>query len=104
KVRQAREEAESELHELLGRLARLRRQESVLQSKGAELFERGMQEDRDEERAIERQQVVGEAQSLGASGLIDWDAVGLELGLPSLADPGSSDGTGQQVAGSSSGS
>lgn len=42
KVRLAREQAENDLHELLGRVSRLRRQESSLQSRGAELFERGL--------------------------------------------------------------
>lgn len=104
KVRQAREQAEHELHELLGRLTRLRRQESSLQARGAELFERGMQEEREEEAesaVTERQQVIGELQSFGAFGVLDWDALGVDFSASVPVGPGSSGGTDQVVGGSS---
>lgn len=100
--------ASSRLNEVLGRLERLRKQEALLASRGFSLFEQGMQEEDEligetdaDSSVLSRQQAVGEAQSLGAFGVIDWDAV---LGLDPLVDPDSSGGTGQAVVGSSSGS
>ena len=110
KVRKAQEAAKSQLHKLLRRLLRLRRQEASLQEKGAKLFERGIQEERDEEKevakvqVIERQQVISEAQSLGAYRLIDQDAISFDFSTPILASPGSFDRTKQVVPNSSQGS
>ncbi len=43
---------------------------------------------------MERQQAVGDVQSLGGFDVIDWDQIGLDLSTPVLADPDSSGGTG----------
>ena len=108
KAQSAREQAEKDLSEVLGRLQRLRRQEDLWRKKGLELFERGMQEedaviDREssEAAASERQQCVGDLQSLGAFGVVDWDALDFDLSVPVVADPGSSDETGRAAPGSS---
>lgn len=46
----------------------------------------GLEEEPDSPRPMsQEQQVVGEAQSLGAFGTADWESTG--LGAPSLLDP-----------------
>ena len=50
---------------------------------------------------MERQQAVGDVQSLGGFDVIDWDQISLDLSTPVLADPDSSGGTGQAVSSSS---
>lgn len=101
-------EASARLSEVLGRLDRLRKQESSLRDRGFAMFERGMQEedaviDREssEAAALERQQCVGDLQSFGAFGVVDWDALDFDLPVPVVADPGSSDETGRAAPGSS---
>lgn len=105
KARAAREKAEEELAELLGRVQRLRRQEEAWRKKGLELFERGMVEEDAvvadaEQRILDRQQAIGDAQVAGAFGLVDWDAIfaGVQV------DPGSGGGTDPVPLGSPSGS
>jgi hypothetical protein len=86
----AKEIAQTEevLSETLSRLTRLRGQQQKLRDRGAEVFRRGMQgleeaEEPDppvpssEEPASEEQSLVGQAQSLGAFGVLDWEALGL---------------------------
>lgn len=109
KAQKAREKAEEDLSEVLGRLQRLRRQEEMWRKRGFELFERGMQEEdavienaASESSVVARQQCVGDLQSLGGFGVIDWDALGVDFLAP--VDPGSVGGTEQVPAGSSPGS
>lgn len=73
------ESAEEKLQEALARLQRLRRQREVARKKKDELFIRGMREldEEDgirsqEEAILAEQQAIGDAQSLGAPGLVDW--------------------------------
>ena len=106
RAQSAREQAEKDLSEVLGRLQRLRRQEELLRKKGFELFERGMQEEdaaiareASDAAVVVRQQCVGDLQSSGAFGVVDWDA--LDFDAPVSADPGSFGGTGQAAPGSS---
>lgn len=101
-------ETSARFSEALGRLDRLRKQESSLRDRGFAMFERGMQEEdaaiareSSDTAAVERQQCVGDLQSLGAFGVVDWDALGFDLSVPVVADPGSSDETGQAAPGSS---
>ena len=108
KAQAAREQAEKDLSEVLGRLQRSRRQEEIWRKKGLELFERGMQEEdaaiaheASDTAVIERQQYVGDLQSLGAFGVVDWDALDFDLSVPVVAGPGSSDETGRAAPGSS---
>jgi hypothetical protein len=76
--------AEADLQEALSRVSRLRQQREFLRKQSAELFARGMR-DLDEEDGIAtqeesilaEQQAVGEAQSLGAFGMVDWSAIDL---------------------------
>lgn len=84
------EKAEDELQKVLARLSRLRKHRRLLASRGDELFVRGMREldEEDgvrtqEEAILEEQQAVGDAQSMGAFGVIDWTAVGLDDSLVS---------------------
>jgi hypothetical protein len=89
KVESDIEKAELELETTLARLARLRRQRKILSDKTSELFSRGMREldeedgIRSQEQAIlDEQHAVGEAQSFGAMGLLDWSSI-----LPEVLDP-----------------
>lgn len=107
KLEAEEEKAEEALQEALSRLARVRQIKRRARQREDELFKRGMQE-LDEadgvtssDPVVERQQAVGDVQFLGGFGVIDWDQIGLDLSTPVLADPGSSDGTGQAVQGNS---
>ncbi|KAK4170587.1 hypothetical protein QBC36DRAFT_305832 [Triangularia setosa] len=97
---------ENLLAETLNSLTRLRKQRESMRDWGAELFRRGM-ESLDEVDALAppspgpadpsgEQSLVGQAQSLGALGVIDWEAVGISnpdvafeppAGLDWLGDP-----------------
>ena len=97
------------LSETLSRLTRLRRQHQALRDRTAEVFRRGMEgleaaEEPDSPKPMSEEQfLVGQAQSLGAFGVIDWEAMGLSDSLAGSSswlpepeapvDPGSSDGT-----------
>lgn len=107
KVDEALEKSEDQLLEIMARIARLRRQRKLLKERGNELYRRGvaglsMEEERDT-LIVETQQAVGDAQSLGAFGVLDWDALGLAPDLPpldlevSLGSPGE---TSQVISGS----
>ena len=78
---------EAVLQEALSRLARLRAQKRVLRERSETSFRRGMAA-LDEEDGVapvpmsEEQQLVGQVESAGAFGVVDWDSLG--LGDPSL--------------------
>jgi hypothetical protein len=89
------EETEKVLADALSRLTRLRTQQRSLRDRGAEVFRRGMarleeEEEPDSPRPMsEEQSLVGQVQSLGAFGVVDWEAVGVPPGddLSWLNDP-----------------
>lgn len=75
-------DAERQLSEALSRLSRLRQQRKKLGSDGSSLLDRGLKGLEGEEEPdspppmSEEQALVGQAQSLGAVGVVDWEAVG----------------------------
>ena len=83
---------EEALAEVLGRLSRLRRQQQSLRERGAEAFRRGMErleevEEPDSPRPMsEKQVLVGQAQSLGVFGVVDWEAIGMTPYVPPASD------------------
>jgi hypothetical protein len=75
-------DAERQLSEALSRLSRLRRQREVLGTTGSELLNRGLDGlEEDESNSpvpmSEEQSLVGQVKSLGAFGVVDWEAVGV---------------------------
>jgi hypothetical protein len=79
------ESSEASLQEALAKVLRLRRQRDTAKARLEELVDRGIREldevdgVRSQEQAIlNEQQAVGDAQSLGAFGLIDWSAIPLD--------------------------
>lgn len=63
-------------------MSRLRQQRDQLRSRGADLFDRGMRDldevdgVRSQEQALlDEQQAIGDAQSLGATGVLDWSTI-----------------------------
>lgn len=96
------EKTEQELQAVLAKLARLRKQRTFLKDRSNVLFKRGMieldEEDgirSQEEALLSEQQSLGEAQSLGAMGLVDWSSI--------LSGPITFDETVEPTGGSSSG-
>lgn len=93
--------AEDVLRETLSRLERLRRQRDSLRARSDASVRRGMQALDEEDGVLpatdlaamsEEQALVGQAQALGAFGVVDWEAVGTvpygSAGSESNADPG----------------
>jgi hypothetical protein len=83
-------EAQQKLDESLSRLDRLRRQRRSLVTRGSELTRRGLasldEMEAEDEATVATQAAAFDAQSLGAVGVIDWDAI--------LVDPVGLDGVG----------
>ncbi len=86
KLKEERESAEKAFEVAFAKLQRLRKQERLLETRSSELFQRGMREldEEDgvrtqEEALLEEQQAVGDVQSLGAFGVIDWTASGFDF-------------------------
>ncbi|KAK4120743.1 hypothetical protein N657DRAFT_648523 [Parathielavia appendiculata] len=83
KVARDIEETERVLAETLSRLSRLRSHQRSLRERGAETFRRGMVGLEEEEEAEPdppmsvEQSLVGQAQALGASGVVDWEFSGV---------------------------
>lgn len=82
------EKVESDLNEILSRLARLRRQRVFLKDRSSVLFRRGIREVdeedgvRTQEQAlVDEQQAVGDAQSTGCFDILDWSALVSESDL-----------------------
>lgn len=101
------EKTESDLNEILGRLARLRRQRASLKDRSSDLLRRGMREldvedgVRSQEQAIlDEQQTVADAQLTGAFRIVDWSAM---MSDADLFGDLLVDGTGVSGVGSSSG-
>lgn len=75
------EATEASLQEALSKLARLRSQRAALRARADNLIARGIQqldEDdgvRSDAQVVEEQQAVGVIQSLGGTGVLDWDAI-----------------------------
>ncbi|KAL2137481.1 hypothetical protein VTI28DRAFT_9508 [Corynascus sepedonium] len=81
-------DAERQLSEALARLSRLRRQRDTLSGSGTALLDRGLagleaEEEPDSPRPMsEEQSLIGQAQSLGAFGIVDWEAIGMAPYMP----------------------
>jgi hypothetical protein len=92
----AQEIAETEEHlaQVLSRLNRLRKQHEKLRERSSGLFERGLEgleeelEPDDPRPMSEEQQLVGQAQSLGAFGVVDWEFNGVVPYGSAGVDPG----------------
>jgi hypothetical protein len=75
-------DAERQLSEALSRLSRLRHQRETINKDGSLLLDRGLQglaeykEPDTPPPMSPEQRLVGEAQSLGAVGIVDWEAMG----------------------------
>ncbi|KID82168.1 hypothetical protein MGU_10519 [Metarhizium guizhouense ARSEF 977] len=74
--REALRQAQADLDESLNRLERLRKQKRQLLSKGNEMTRLGLQslDELDEEERRESEAVI-DAQSFGATDVLDWNAV-----------------------------
>ena len=85
--------AEETLAQALSRLTRLRSQQRSLRDRGAEVFRRGMdrleaEEEPDSPQPMSaEQQLVGQAQSDGAVGVLDWESVGIVPYSSAVLDP-----------------
>ncbi|KFA69399.1 hypothetical protein S40285_10793 [Stachybotrys chlorohalonatus IBT 40285] len=98
KLEAAEESAVQALAEATARLTRVRKTREALRKRRDEAIRRGLrgldEEDEvsEEPLIIETQQAVGDLQSMGAFGVVDWDAVGFDFAGPSSETAGSSSG------------
>jgi hypothetical protein len=111
RLQEDEEKAQEELDVILSRLLRIRRQRKSLRERGAESFARGVQslDEMDAEEAdltVQEQSAVGDAQSMGAVGVVDWSVwepnFGSFLDSALRVGPGSAGETPQASAGSAS--
>lgn len=119
-------DAERQLSEALSRLSRLRQQRRSIAADSSSLLDRGLkglEEDEEPDSPApmsEEQSLVGQVQSLGTFGVLDWEAIGMVpygssgslpdaasesfseflRSAPPLVDPGSSGETPQVSQGS----
>jgi hypothetical protein len=81
------EKVQQRLNETLARLMRLRRQKEMIVSKGVEMVRRGLKDLDELDEVVQAESAaVVDARLQGAVDVIDWSAIGFDVGFPIVGD------------------